>query len=319
VSTVRTMREEDADAIREIDAIAFSTWWRELHSDAAALPPRTRANVLALRQKDPAGCFVAEENGRMVGFIFSRTWGGVGWFGTFAVLPEFQGRGIGKQLIAASLEYLRQDPARVIGLETMPESPYNMGLYLRQGFEARLPTFYLDGVLAGSPTGHSSLVRWSSTDPGTRARWLADLREASGEIQPALDYSKEILSTAQHSLGETLVLCEGRRAIGFSTVWLTASREGWGDELAIVQTMALHPDHTSDGTLRALLDGSEALAHAHDKEILIIPANGRHTWAMGRLLARGYRVSRAMIRMALKGTGAGVSVDGYVNFSRWSG
>jgi len=26
-----------------------------------------------------------------IGFIFSRTWGGVGWFGTFAVLPEYQG------------------------------------------------------------------------------------------------------------------------------------------------------------------------------------------------------------------------------------
>jgi ribosomal protein S18 acetylase RimI-like enzyme len=100
-------------------------------------------NVLTLRENDPEGCFVAEEEGRVVGLVFSRTWGGVGWFGTFAVLLKYQGRGIGKRLIAASLDYLRQDPGRVrvIGLETMPESPYSPGLYLRRGLQARLCEF----------------------------------------------------------------------------------------------------------------------------------------------------------------------------------
>ena len=318
-TTIRLMREKDADAVRKVDAIAFATWARQLKKEWAELPPRTRTNLLALRANDPQGCFVADEQGRVVGFIFSHTWGSVGWFGPFAVLPEVQGRGIGKRLIAASLAYLRQDPARVVGLETMAESPYNLGLYLRQGFQAVLPTFSLSKVLAASQNESTGPARWSSADAETRVRWLADLRAASGQIRPGLDYSKEILSTAQHGLGETLVLCEGLEAIGFSDVQLASSREGWGGELAIVKIMALHPAYTSDVALGALLDATKALARAHGKKTLVVPVNARHTWALERLLERGYRVSGVMIRMVLVGTEVEPPAALCVDFSRWAG
>ena len=98
---IRLMREEDVDVIRRVDSLAFNAWWKQLNGPSAELPQRKRKNVAALLRKEPEGCFVAEEDGREVGFIFSRTWGSVGWFGTFAVMPEYQEQGIGKQLIAA--------------------------------------------------------------------------------------------------------------------------------------------------------------------------------------------------------------------------
>lgn len=319
MTTIRRMREEHVDAVRQVDAAAFGGWWRQLKGQAAELPRRTRANVLAIREKDPGGCFVAEEGGRVVGLIFSRTWGGVGWFGTFAVLPEYQGRGIGKQLMAASLDYLRQDAGRVIGLETMPESPYNLGLYLRQGFHARFPTLLLSKALEPSAGDDIDLPRWSLADAETQNRWLADLRHGMGQIYSGLDCTKEITSTAQHGLGETLVLTDGGRAIGMSTMWLVSSRKGLGEELASVQILALHPAHTDERTFRALLDGSEALARAHGKQTLTVSVNARHAWALERLLGWGYRVERAMVRMVLKGTDEGPATDSYVNPSRWAG
>jgi ribosomal protein S18 acetylase RimI-like enzyme len=319
MSVIREMRAEDADAVRQVDAVAFGAWWKQLTGEIAALPQRTRTNVLACWEKDPEGCFVAEGGDRLVGFIFSRAWGGVGWFGTFAVLPECQGRGIGKQLIAASLGYLRRDHERVIGLETMPESPNNLGLYLRLGFQARPPTLLLSKELRPSAGDNTGLPCWSSTDAGTQERWLADLQGATGQIQPGLDYSKEITSTARHGLGETLVLNDGARAVGMSTVWLVSSREGWGEELAIVQVLALHPTHTDEETFRALLEASEVLACACGKQKLMVPVNARHAWALEQMLGWGYRVERAMVRMVLKGTGAGPSTDNHVNLSRWAG
>lgn len=317
--TIRLMREEDTDAVRQVDVAAFGAWWRQLTGDTTEQPQRTRTSVLACREKDPKGCFVAEEGGHMVGLVFSRTWGGVGWFGTFAVLPEYQGRGIGKRLIAASLDYLCQDPKRVIGLETMPESPYNLGLYLRRGFQARFPTLLLSKDLEPSAEGNVDLPRWSRASAETQERWLSDLRKATGRIYPRLDYTKEIISTARHGLGETLALTDDATAIGLSTMWLVSSRQGQGEESANVQVLALHPAYTGEETFRALLDATEALASAHGKRKLTLSLNGRHAWALERLLRWGYRVERAMARMVLQGTDEGPCTDGYANLSRWAG
>ena len=317
--TIRPMREEDADAVREVDAVAFWTWERQVRGEAAQLHRRTRTNVLACREKDPEGCFVADDECRVVGFIFSRTWGGVGWFGTFAVLPKHQGRGIGQQLIAASLEYLRQDPGRVIGLETMPESPHNLGLYLRQGFQARFPTLLLSKNLEQRALDGADLPRWSTASAETRERWLANLREATGRIRAGLDYAKEITSNARHGLGETLVLTHGGRAIGMSVVGLVSGCENWGAERASVKALALHPDYTEDDTLRAILDGTEALARSQGKQTVTMAVNARHAWALQRSLQWGYRVERMAVHMVLKGTDGGPSTDGWVDFSRWAG
>ncbi|HUV88416.1 MAG TPA: N-acetyltransferase [Anaerolineae bacterium] len=323
--TVRLMREEDADAIRDIDALAFWTWERQVKGETAQRYRRTRTNVLASLEKDPPGCFIAEEDARspygnrVVGFIFSRTWGGVGWFGTFAVLPEYQGHGIGQQLISASLEYLRQDPGRVMGLETMPESPYNLGLYLRRGFQARFPTLLLSKTLEPCTMEETGLSHWSSADARTHERWLADLREATGRIQPRLDYSKEVISNARHGLGETLVLTDGAGAIGMSVVGLVSTIEGWSSERASVQVLALHPDYTEDDTLRAMLSATEALTRLHDKRVVTLPVNASHTWALERLLQWGYQIERMAVHMVLPGTDNGPVTDGYVNLARWAG
>jgi len=317
--TIRPMGEEDVDDVRRVDALAFRAWWRRLKGEQAELPRRTRRNVLILREKDPEGCFVAEEDGRLVGFIFSRTWGGVGWFGPFAVLPECQGRGIGRRLMGASLEYLRRDAGRVIGLETMPESPSNLGLYLRWGFQARLPTLLLRKDLEPSGGDEVALPRWSSAEGETQQRWLTDLREATGQIVARPDYTREVLSTARHRLGETLVLTDGPKAIGLSIVWLTGSREGWGEDLAGVRVLALHPAHTGEETFHTLLDATQSLARTHGRRKLTLAVNAGHAWALERLLAWGYRVERATLRMVLKGTDKGPSVDNCVDLSRWAG
>jgi ribosomal protein S18 acetylase RimI-like enzyme len=321
MTIVREMREEDTDAVRAVEAITFGAWWKQSKGESAELPQRTRAIVQANREKDPEGCFVAEEDRRVVGFIFSRTWGSVGWFGTFSVLPEYQGRGIGKQLIAASVDYMRRapQPGRVIGLETMPDSPYNLGLYLQLGFRARFLTFLLGKTLERSVAGDVDLPHWSAADDETQKCWLADLRQATSQIQPGLDYSKEIISTARHNLGETLVLTEGATAIGSSTVWLESVREGAGDESATVQVLTLHPAHTDSETFHALIAASEALARGRGKQKLIVPVNASHTWALEQLLRRDYRIERALVRMVLQGTDEGPSVNGHVNCSRWAG
>ena len=317
--TIRLMCKDDVDVVRSIEAAAFSALWKHLKGEEVDLPWRTRRHILALREKEPEGCFIAEDGGRGVGFIFSRTWGGVGWFGTFAVLPGYQGLGFGKRLIGASVEYLRRDPERVIGLETIPENPYNLGLYLKQGFEPRFLTLILSKDLFQADGNKLDISCWSQGNEETKAGWLADLREASSRIYPHLDYSKEIISTAQCDFGETLVLAKDSKAIGMSVVWLVSGRQAWNEELATIQILALHPARADAENFHALINASEVLACTHGKQKLMLSVNGRHVWALNRLLTWGYRVDRAMVRMVLKGTDGGPSTDSFVNIARWAG
>jgi ribosomal protein S18 acetylase RimI-like enzyme len=317
---IRGMRDRDLDPVREVDSLAFSEWWQALQGENAELPQRTRANVSALREKDPQGCFVAEVDGSLVGFIFSCTWGSVGWLGPFAILPAHQGQGIGKRLLQASLGYLRQDPNRVIGLSTMPESPHNLGLYLKTGFQARFLTLLLSKPLEGLNRRTLNLPHWSEADPLTQDQWLADLREATDRIHPGLDYAKEIHSTAHHDFGHTVVLTKNKQAVGMSILHLQSSLEGkMGESTAVLQVLILHPSHTEGKAFRTILEGGESLASLHGKRRITIAVNTRHTWAVEQALRVGYRVERAALRMILTGTDAGPSLDGHVDLSRWAG
>jgi GNAT superfamily N-acetyltransferase len=313
------MREGDLDAVRSVDAAAFTPWWRQLAGGQQALPPRTQANVKSLLEKDPQGCFVAEEDGHLLGLIFSRTWGSVGWSGTFAVLPQHQGQGIGTLLLQASLRYLRRDPHRVIGLETMPDSPSNLGLYLKQGFRLSLPTLLYKKRLDREPPGDDDLERWSRADDATRRAWLRDLREVTNGIRPGLDYIKEITATDRHGFGETLVLTDSDRAVGFISILLMASREGSGGDTASVQVAALDPARTDKDSLRRLLRAAEQQACAHELAELVVPVNARFSWAVDQLLDAGYRVGRLSARMVLAGTEPHPPDPLCVNLSRWAG
>jgi ribosomal protein S18 acetylase RimI-like enzyme len=311
------MRYEDADAACEVHFSAFLNWRQQRGIDQSATVRRTILSMRLNREKDPNGCFVAEEAGQVIGCICSRTWGSVGWFGTFAVHPEYQGCGIGKALIDASLDYLRQDPKRTLGLETMPGSPRNLGLYLGLGFQARFPTLLLGKTL--QRTSGSQLPQWSQVDPETRGRYLAEIGEATAKIQAGLDYAKEVTFASAYGLGETLVLERGERAIGFSHVGLTSPREEPTHERAHIEQLALDPDYTDHETFAQLLRASEGLAQTHGRRVLSTFANARHTWALEQLLKSGYRVWSTMLRMLHREAAADPITDDCVNLSRWAG
>ena len=312
------MTAGDVDAVREVEAIAFQPGWARQHGASSPRPRRTRLNALARLEKDPEGCFVAETEGQTVGYIFSRTWGGVGWFGSFGVRPEFQGRGIGKALLLPSLDYLGRAP-RIIGLETGLESPYNLGLYLRQGFEARLPTLGMAIDLGLEPRGMQGLPRYSGSAAEARGRWAAELAEATGEILPGTDYIKEIDSTARDALGETFVFQSEGRAVGMSVVHLASPYEGWGDDTAMIVALALHPGAIDENSFRVLISESSAYALANGKARLTLSVSTTHTWAVDRLLAWGFRIERAGVLMIRRGQTAGLGIDRKVDLSRWAG
>ncbi|MDH6110078.1 GNAT superfamily N-acetyltransferase [Kitasatospora sp. MAP12-15] len=134
----------DADAVREIADAAF----RDLAGPNG--PPREagaaevamhRARTRHLALTDPEGCWLAEEDGRAVGFALSMRREGVWILALFAVLPGPQGQEVGRLLLERAAAHGR---GCLRGMICAPADPAAARRYRLAGFTLH-PTMKLTG------------------------------------------------------------------------------------------------------------------------------------------------------------------------------
>ncbi|MDQ3624785.1 MAG: GNAT family N-acetyltransferase [Verrucomicrobiota bacterium] len=85
---------------------------------------------------NPAGVFVAEEDGKILGYITTTLdrEAGKGRIPNLAVDASARGRGIGHQLIEHALDYFRREGMAFAMIETMVNNPAGQHLYPACGF-----------------------------------------------------------------------------------------------------------------------------------------------------------------------------------------
>jgi ribosomal protein S18 acetylase RimI-like enzyme len=139
---IRGASRQDLSALVAIDAAAFPPLWR---NNSYAM-----ANALV----HATSFVVAEVGNEVVGYQFSHRDGYRGHVSRLVVHPEFQGRGVGSTLLAAAIETLWSQGAKVISLNTQQRNEVSQRLYSRFGFK---------------PTGESVPVLWLSLRPAPPA------------------------------------------------------------------------------------------------------------------------------------------------------
>ena len=306
--TIDTMRAEDVDAVREMDAQAFTPYLRRLGgNESEIMPPRTRENILASLAIDPAGCFVARD-GAPAGYIFSRKLGALGWIGVFGVQPGRHGQGIGGALLSAAVQHLAGLDCSTIGLETMPDCPYNVGFYTRAGFRPSYSVLTLEqGAALEQPAAASALL--SGVE---RATGLKAVTRVSQAACPGLDYAPEAENALQFGWGETLL-------IGWPATWAVAvvrtvpRREGPAEPVAVVGPMAVSPQARS--RLVEALAAVEQFAHGRGLTHLVLSANSGDWPALQALLAAGFRVAQVNLRLLHTG---GCEIPPGIDLYRWA-
>jgi ribosomal protein S18 acetylase RimI-like enzyme len=84
-----------------------------------------------------AGVFVYEEEGEIIGYVSSRInhQSKIGQIPNVAVLPAHQGKGIGRRLLQAALDHMRQQGMECAKIETLEQNPIGHFLYPDLGFE----------------------------------------------------------------------------------------------------------------------------------------------------------------------------------------
>ncbi len=148
---LRPMREDDVALAERLSSEAFyeldvRTATRDAPEPQPRPPHRAGDWVVRTRhflQTDPRGCWVAEDATGMVGFATSvvrdKTW----ILATYAVRPQVQARGVGKQLLDAALHHGR---GCLRGMLSSSSDPRAVRRYRRAGFSLH-PQMYLRGTV----------------------------------------------------------------------------------------------------------------------------------------------------------------------------
>jgi ribosomal protein S18 acetylase RimI-like enzyme len=85
---------------------------------------------------NPAGIFVAEADGKIVGYITTRVdhEAGRGRIPNLAVAADWRGHGLGRELIERALDYFRELDLEYAVIETMAQNAIGHHLYQSCGF-----------------------------------------------------------------------------------------------------------------------------------------------------------------------------------------
>jgi GNAT superfamily N-acetyltransferase len=143
------MNPDDAPAAERLTAIGFheldTRMFRRSWPDPELRPPERGANWVArtrhLVSSDPAGCWVAERDDQLLGVVVSFVREKMWLLASYAVVPEAQGLGLGRALLAPALEHGR---GCLRGMLNASSDPKALRRYHDAGFTLH-PQMFLRG------------------------------------------------------------------------------------------------------------------------------------------------------------------------------
>jgi len=148
---IRPMRPEDVPAAEQVSDEGFfeldSRTRRADHPPPARRSETHRAvwieRTRHFVEHDPGGCWVAEDDTGIVGIATSFRRETLWCLATYAVLPDRQGQGIGKPLMAAAMQHGRSCTRSMLSASSDAKA---VRIYRQAGFDLH-PQMYLSGPL----------------------------------------------------------------------------------------------------------------------------------------------------------------------------
>ena len=288
-------RLEEIGALNVVFSDAFTERYRR-DGMVGVRVPNLNPQVWRYAIEDSAdGAMVwRDARGDVAAFNMVHRSGVEGWMGPLAVRTEYQGTGLGKEVVERGVAWLVRGGVRVIGLETMPRTMDNIGFYSRLGFApGRLTiTLTLDAVSSDrAPDLMGRLGVRDHEDAMRAARALVD------RLAPGYDFTREIALTESLSLGDTVLLHDRDELVGFALCHTAPLVEGRVREELRVLKLVLADESRLDAVVRALRD----FARRSGTRSVAFRVQGEYDGIFRRMIGMGARVRWTDLRMAYTG------------------
>jgi len=289
------VRQADVPALNQVFSDAFTERYRRDGMVGVRVPFLNPAIWRYAIEDAGSGAMAWRgEREEIVAFNIAHRSGIEGWMGPLAVRPEWQGGGLGKEVVRAGIGWLSEHATRVIGLETMPRTMDNIGFYSGLGFLPSRLTVTLTLDAAGGD-GHLLLFgRLASRD---KDDLLGECLTLTQGMVAGYDYSREISLTDALSLGDTLLIRDAGRLVAFALCHTAPLVEGRTREELRVLKMVVSDPSRFETCCRALMD----YARRSGTRRVAFRVQGEYLDAYARLVAMGARVRWTDLRMTLAG------------------
>lgn len=300
---LREMRLSDLPAVNRVLTKAFTSARIEEGYKNAFVPACHLSFLEMYLSGFPQGCFVMEHKSNLVGYAFARLWGKVGWIGPVSVIPAHQNKKLGREIMRAAIKALLEAGAQVVGLETAPRNYRNLGFYSKLGFKPGKLTLDLikrvPPVSQEAPPSNFEIHFYSQADPAGRRRLLAAAEALAQENDPCLSVAGEIEGIDRFKYGDTMFVWEEGKLLA---CMLGHTETYFAEEPARylkIILMLFKPDWRElPGHAIASLN---SWATQKSLDTVCVRAPLRYHRAYRKLLALGFRIFHAEMRMTLRG------------------
>jgi GNAT superfamily N-acetyltransferase len=288
-------RVEEIPALNVVFSDAFTERYRR-DGMVGVRVPYLNPSVWRYAIEDAAAGAMVWRDGRgeIAAFNMVHRSGIEGWMGPLAVRTEYQGSGVGKEIVERGIDWLKREGARVIGLETMPRTMDNIGFYSSLGFAPGRLTITLTLEAAAAERAPELLGRLSARD---REEALAESQALVHRLAPGYDFSREVELTESLALGDTVIVREAGRIVGFALCHTAPLVEGRTREELRVLKLAVEDERHTDALIHALGD----FAKRGGTRRVALRVQGEYPSLYRRLVSLGARVRWTDLRMSLAG------------------
>lgn len=118
------------------------TLWMSCHNMGFNNVDDSRTGITKFVNKNPKTCFAAEAEGKIIGTILAGNDGRRGYVYHLCVSQEYRNRGIGKKLVNAMLDGMREEGISKVALVVFAHNDTANAFYEKIGFVKRNDLYY---------------------------------------------------------------------------------------------------------------------------------------------------------------------------------